>query len=102
MGLLLDILKEVPLSAVLREQVKTADKENERLKQRVEELEREVQELRARVSAPDQCPICRSGNLKVISVRPHPQFGIFGHQEQTLKCDNPSCGRAVAIRHKTT
>lgn len=56
MGLLQDLLKEVPLSAVLKERVALAeqkfdqvDKENQRLRQRVANLEKEVSDLHAQL-----------------------------------------------------
>ena len=56
MGLLQDLLKEVPLSAVLQERIKLAEdryaaasKEIENLKQRIGALEKENAELRAKI-----------------------------------------------------
>jgi DNA-binding MarR family transcriptional regulator len=49
MGWIEDILKEVPLSAVLRERLQAADKENEQLKERVADLEKENAALRAKI-----------------------------------------------------
>lgn len=57
MGWLVDLLKEVPLSAVLRERVSSAEKkydkaraEAEALRQEVDRLKREVEQLRSQIA----------------------------------------------------
>jgi Zn finger protein HypA/HybF involved in hydrogenase expression len=48
----------------------------------------------------ETCPLCRSGKLAIISVRPHPIFGdVGGLQQRTLKCDNPKCGHTEERDH---
>ncbi|MAS05276.1 MAG: hypothetical protein CL534_11400 [Ahrensia sp.] len=42
------------------------------------------------MSSGEGCVICNQGRLKVTSVQAHPEFGVVGVQERTLKCDN--CG----------
>jgi len=78
---------------------------------RLVSLVKEVDELKARVAileetarkpaapAPELCPLCESGSLKVIAVRPHPQFGTFGAQLRTLKCTNEACGHTENRKH---
>ena len=39
------------------------------------------------------CPSCGKGKLVLISERPDPNFGALGVVEQTLRCDNPACGK---------
>lgn len=38
----------------------------------------------------EACVICREGQMKVISSRPHPTFGAVGKLEHTLECS--ACG----------
>ncbi|UYN99817.1 MAG: hypothetical protein KIT02_00815 [Devosia sp.] len=57
--------------------------------------DREIAALKAQIAtlkSGESCPICQSGRLKVTASNAHPQFGVFGHQERTLTCDNSSCG----------
>lgn len=62
---------------------------------RAELLERDetIAELRRTIESMksgEACVICREGQMKVISSRPHPTFGAVGKLEHTLKCS--SCG----------
>lgn len=77
---------------------------------RIKALPAEVESLQARVAAletaikartaAEACPICGSGNLKVISVQPHPIFGdVGGLQQRTMKCDNSPCGHTEVREH---
>jgi hypothetical protein len=54
MGWLQDMLKEVPLSAVLKERVALAEDESKRDKQRIETLESEIKNLRERIAASER------------------------------------------------
>ncbi len=47
------------------------------------------EQARARL---EDCPICQTGKLKVVGVKPHPIFGdVGGLQVRTLKCDSQEC-----------
>ena len=39
------------------------------------------------------CPFCRTGRVNLIDEKPDPTFGDLGVKEQTLKCENPDCGK---------
>ena len=59
------------------------------------EKDAQIQKLKTQIEAlqsGESCAICGAGKLKVTASRPHPQFGVFGHQERTLACQNPDCG----------
>ncbi|RHZ98845.1 hypothetical protein D1114_01805 [Cereibacter sphaeroides] len=43
-----------------------------------------------RIESGDACPLCRAGRLSITAINEHPVFGVFGHQEHTLKCSK--CG----------
>ena len=62
---------------------------------RAELLERDetIAELRRTIESMksgEACVICREGQMKVVSSKPHPTFGALGKLEHTLKCS--SCG----------
>ncbi|WP_417497980.1 hypothetical protein [Maricaulis sp.] len=67
---------------------------------RVDELERRLKAVESRLTrAPGDpslplCPICRSGRLKTIDIKPDPQFAFAGLQIHTLKCDDEACGHS--------
>lgn len=55
------------------------------------EKDAEIKKLKADLAAAKSgeiCPICESGNMKVISVKPHHIFGNMGLKVHTLKCTN--------------
>ncbi|MDP3327719.1 hypothetical protein [Parvibaculum sp.] len=56
---------------------------------RLDELEKRVAALEARAKggAVDACPLC-GGEMKVVSVMPHPTFGTFGIQQHSLACQS--------------
>jgi hypothetical protein len=68
---------------------------------RLIQIVKEVEDLKTRVAALEAargkppgvatCPICGTGDLKVVSSRQDPTFGVFGVQERTLKCSTPGC-----------
>lgn len=72
-----------------REEIHAKDGEIKRLKEYIDGLK-----------SGEVCPICQKGRLKVVSSRPHPQFGVFGHQERTLKCDGVECGHTEKRKHE--
>jgi hypothetical protein len=41
------------------------------------------------------CGRCCIGKLDLIESRPDPHLGPVGVMRDTLKCDNPSCGKTV-------
>ncbi|MDX8436593.1 hypothetical protein RFN25_24515 [Mesorhizobium abyssinicae] len=66
-------------------------------KEALHDKDREVQKLKDQVDAlrtGDICPICQMGRLKTTAVKEHPTFGVMGHQEHTLTCQNAGCGHS--------
>ncbi|CDX53487.1 hypothetical protein MPL1032_180011 [Mesorhizobium plurifarium] len=64
-------------------------------KEALHEKDGQIKGLRDQIQAlqsGETCPLCSTGKLKVIASRLHPQFGVLGHQERTLKCQNAECG----------
>jgi len=59
--------------------------------------EGEISELKLKITAlmsGDMCPLCSSGRMKIIASVPHPIFGVHGHMQRTLKCQNVDCGHS--------
>jgi len=56
MGAILDLLKDVPLSAVLRENISTLESENETLKQKLAESEEKRRTLEKKIEQQEQHP----------------------------------------------
>jgi hypothetical protein len=55
----------------------------------IHERDRRIKELEdkiASLTSGDTCPICKTGRMKVVASRKHPQLGIAGLQEHTVKC----------------
>lgn len=61
---------------------------------RIEKLEKRMSELEDHLSAKprgEMCPICVTGNLKVVKVSEDRDFGFAGVQRHDMECSNPSC-----------
>lgn len=66
MGMLLDMLKEVPLSAVLKEKLADAEAEIEKLTERVAALEKENVELRSKCQSVTQTSGLREDSVQML------------------------------------
>ena len=113
MGIILDILKEIPLSAVLRERLAgteakmaTLEKENEDLQAKVDVLETENGQLRLQLHEVqkqqqvdgDVCPYCRQPKGQLLNLRPDPTFGHLGVKVGDYKCSH--CGKEYERQHQ--
>lgn len=106
---ILDLLKEVPLSAVLREKIVGLESENKFLKEENSLLKIKLQEsedkrraleqqieqkfIKTHNSNPDGyvCDYCGSLNLRRTGSRPDPTFGVLGIKRKIFVCDD--CGK---------
>ena len=61
-----------------------------------EELHAVADKLSLREERPT-CEHCGRGKLRLIDERPDPNFGRLGVTTQTLKCDDPACGKITII-----
>jgi len=89
MGSIIDLLTEIPLSAVLKERLidqerKMAilEKENEELRIRIQKLE-EAKEVQG-----DLCPYCRKAKGELLKLETDPVFGPMGVKMGYYKCSN--------------
>lgn len=80
MGIITDIIKGLPISAVQAEKITALEKE-------LEDLKSENAELKKLVTG---CPRCRSLNWKIDSISADPVFGRLGGNSIEWKC--PDCG----------
>ena len=99
MGTIIELLKEIPLSAVLRERLADKDAEIAICKAKVASLEAENAALKAHLQKiengktihKDICPFCQQPNGQLKDIRPHKIFGDHGVKVFYYKCDG--CGR---------
>jgi hypothetical protein len=61
-----------------------------------EELNRVAARL-APYENPLTCTWCGNGTLRLIDETPDPIFGTLGVSCQTLRCDDPACGKLTII-----
>jgi hypothetical protein len=107
---ILDLLKEVPLSAVLKEKIAALEAENkalkaenavlkEKLAQSEEQrraLEKKIaEELSHKNSNGRVCDHCASQQLRRTGSRPDPIFGKLGVKQEIFVCE--SCGKESAF-----
>jgi hypothetical protein len=85
------LLEKIPIW----KRLKALPEQVDALQARLAALENEI----AKRPSLETCPICNSGNLKVVSVNPHPTLGKVGIQERSLKCDNVACGHTEKRLH---
>lgn len=85
MGIITDILKGLPISAIQAEKITGLEKE-------LESLKAENAELKKLVKA---CPRCKSPGWHVESIRPDPIFGAAGGSEVLYKCSECSLEQRV-------
>jgi len=91
MGAILDLLKDIPLSAVVKERltqaeakITTLERENTILKEENAVLKRDVQNLKILLNQPkiqkpgDECPYCRRQTGELQRMEPNPIFGPHG------------------------
>ena len=91
MGWLTDILKDIPLNAVLREKIAEADRRIDLLQRENQNLKVENAELKLDASK-EPCPKCRAPEFNLVSSRKHPIFGEAGIIERAHVC--AQCGFA--------
>jgi uncharacterized protein with PIN domain len=99
MGVITDILKGIPLNAVLREQLSALEKEMATLKAKVAILELENADLKAKLQKinsnktiqRDICPYCKQPSGDVVDIKPHPTFPEVGMKIYYYQCRN--CGK---------
>jgi DNA-directed RNA polymerase subunit RPC12/RpoP len=112
MGIILDILKEIPLTAILRERLADQDKRMAALEVRVKDLEgklelceSEKEDLRRQLEEKKKaeeikgnlCPYCRHRKGQLLRLTPHPLFGEVGVKIGIYKCEN--CGKEYEKEH---
>jgi len=109
---ILDLLKEIPLSAVLKEKLTDFEKENISLKKKVSDLETEnsvlkgkleqsenqrralekqIMEVQSNTSSGYVCDHCGSTKLRRTGNRPDPTFGRLGIKQSVFVCEE--CGK---------
>jgi len=109
---ILDLLKEVPLSAVLKEKIATLETENKSLKSEIaiikEKLSQSEQQRRTLEEQVIQkqtqfhnsnplgyvCDHCGCQKLKRTGNRPDPTFGVLGAKQSIFICE--ACGKESA------
>lgn len=47
----------------------------------------------------EACPMCQEGQMKLFSAKPHPEFGVFGHEERKFKCTNSECDHTAVRKY---
>ena len=113
MGIITDILKDIPLSAVLRERLVDQEKkmsvletENAILKAENAILKAENKDLKARLQKiqadqaiqGDSCPYCRQPKGQLLRLIPHGTFGDMGLKIGYYKCEH--CDKEYDREHK--
>jgi uncharacterized protein with PIN domain len=113
MGTITDILKEIPLSAILRERLAEKEAEMAALKSENTELKAENTGLKSKIVIlkaqnadlkaklqkiesnktihGDICPYCQQPNGKLLDIKPHKHFGAVGVKVYNYQCEN--CGK---------
>ncbi|MGA2323349.1 MAG: hypothetical protein ABSG22_05830 [Sedimentisphaerales bacterium] len=106
MSVITDILKEIPLSAVLKERLTQLEtemavlkSENEVLKSKNKVLEAENIELKTKLQKIEgdkaihgyNCPYCQQPKGKLLDIRPDGHFGRLGVKRHYYQCEN--CGK---------
>lgn len=101
MGVILDLLKEVPLSAVLQERLREQESkmaalqaenaalktENAALKAQVEDLQLALQQVEGEEDIHgDECPYCHKLKGELLRLEPHPVFHLHGTKVGYYKC----------------
>jgi uncharacterized protein with PIN domain len=89
--------------AMLKDEITILQRKATELAAKVEELETENGQLRAKLKeqqpAPtpgDKCPYCNRHTGKLEEIKPHPEhmFAILGVKNGFYKCANPDCGKS--------
>ena len=104
MGAILDLLKDIPLSAVIKERlaqaeakITTLDRENSVMKAQIDVLQTENRNLKAKLNQPDAqkpgdpCPYCRRQTGELQRMEPHPVLDLHGINNGYYKCS--ACGK---------
>jgi len=96
MGAILDLLKDIPLSAVIRERLSQAETKIAALEQENTALTAQIKQLQALREQPnlqrpaDDCPYCRRKTGILQRMEPIPGLELHGVQNGYYKC---SCGK---------
>jgi uncharacterized protein with PIN domain len=98
MGVITDILKEIPLSAVLKERLIEQEAKMAALKEENAVLKAENVELRAKLQnieqnktfQGDSCPYCQQPKGKLLDIKPHDTLGVLGVKVLYYQCENCS------------
>jgi DNA-directed RNA polymerase subunit RPC12/RpoP len=103
MGIITDILKDIPLTAILRErladkeaEMTTLKSENTILKSENAILKAENADLKAKLQKiesdktvhGDSCPYCQQPKGKLLDIRPAKVLGDLGLKIRYYKCEN--------------
>src|SRR5208337_5257847 len=114
MGIITDILKDIPLSAVLRERLAEQEKkmttlqmenddlktENTILKFENSNLKTQLQQIKEKQTIQgDMCPYCRQRKGQLLHIFPHSTFGELGLKVDYYKCMN--CNKEYDKEHKS-
>jgi uncharacterized protein with PIN domain len=96
MGAILDLLKDIPLSAVIKERliqaeakIATLEKENAILKDENRNLK--VLRNQPKTHKPgDECPFCHQNALQLLEIKksPIPSLAVLGIRQGYYKCGN--------------
>jgi uncharacterized protein with PIN domain len=105
MGIILDILKEFPLSAVLRERLIEVEKRLaicgaalEKCMSDKEILHLQIENIKkSEAILGDPCPYCKQRKGELLRLTPHPLFGEVGVKIGVYKCAN--CGKEYEKEH---
>lgn len=64
-------------------------------KEALHEKDGQIRALKDQIEAQKSgeiCPLCQTGRLKITDIREDPSpFGVFGHHQHTLTCQNADC-----------
>jgi DNA-directed RNA polymerase subunit M/transcription elongation factor TFIIS len=99
MGVITDILKEIPLSAILKErlaekelEMATVKSDNAALKSENATLRDKLQKIeRDKAVQGDTCPYCKQPKGKLLRILPDKTFGDLGMKVEYYKCED--CGK---------
>jgi DNA-directed RNA polymerase subunit RPC12/RpoP len=106
MGIITDLLKEIPLSAVLRERLVDLETKMDLLEKKLEKCESEKKVLHLQIEKikkneaieGDVCPYCRQHKGQLLRLEPHPIFGDVGIKVGFYKCSN--CSKEYEKEHQ--
>jgi uncharacterized protein with PIN domain len=82
--------------SVLDSKLKGALDDNKTLRQRLAELEGQLQRLASEETNEDECPYCKKHTGKLVNLKPHPQalLAHVGTKIAFYQCGNEHCGKS--------